>query len=123
MAAQVAARVNAEFRDAGLSLRGDSMRLVCDFLQQQDDSDEALTQLLQALQAKNCAWGARRCTAVQTTGTDSLLPCTRHQWPAPSSPLTTCAPPWPARQPLPAAPLVVRASVLECSLWATASRL
>jgi hypothetical protein len=54
----MAAQVAAEFRDAGLSLQGDSMRLVCDFLQQQADSDEALTQLLQALQAKNCAWGA-----------------------------------------------------------------
>jgi len=56
MAAQVSSSVvHSEFRTAGLSLRGDTMRLVCDFLQGQSNAQEALAQLLVSLQARNCA--------------------------------------------------------------------
>ena len=125
MAAQVASRVNEEFRSAGLSLRGDSMRLVCDFLQQQPDSDEALTQLLQALQANHRAWRARLRRCQEGTQTDSV-PCAAlppAQWPAPSSPPTTCVPPWQARQHSQAAARVLVASARVCSLSGAASRL
>ena len=50
----VAARVNSEFRTQGLSLRGDAMRLLCDFLRAQEDVGEALTAVLSALLSRSC---------------------------------------------------------------------
>ena len=47
--------MSSEFRVRGLSLRGDAMREVCAFLQQQPDVDAALTRLLAALEAVNRA--------------------------------------------------------------------
>jgi hypothetical protein len=47
--------VSAEMRMNGLSLAGAAMRDVCDFLQRQDDAGDALSQLINALLAKNCA--------------------------------------------------------------------
>lgn len=49
------ASVSAEMRMHGLSLAGAAMRDVCDFLQKQEDAGDALTQLITALLAKNCA--------------------------------------------------------------------
>ncbi len=47
--------MSSEFRVCGLSLRGDAMREVCAFLQQQPDVDAALARLLTALEAVNRA--------------------------------------------------------------------
>ena len=47
--------MSSEFRVRGLSLRGDAMREVCAFLQQQPDVDAVLTRLLAALEAVNRA--------------------------------------------------------------------
>ena len=72
--------VSNEMRMNGLSLAGAAMRDVCDFLQRQDDAGDALTQLVNALLAKN-----RACTCfVRRRSCGALLSfpllCVAVQW-------------------------------------------
>ena len=54
----------AEMRLSGLSLAGAAMRDVYDYLQKQEDPGDALTLLITALVAKNCAFLRFVCTCL-----------------------------------------------------------